>query len=179
MIGRRINKSPEPIEVTPLPLNQCLAKSRKTTGNTVLPGRLVLSHCQIVGFVARAMIQRMPDWLREALFTEGSELIAAAHDIGKVSPTFQNKIYSALSRKNELVLSLLTTFNPDIEKQWGGHAGVSQAAAEAHGAGRHIPEILGQDCEKKEGKHTQNKGLEFQCGYHGTHPFFISPEDPG
>jgi len=139
-----INKSPEPIEVTALALNQCLAKSRKTTENTMLPGRLVLSHCHIVGLVARAMIKRMPDWLRGALFPEGAELIAAAHDIGKVSPTFQNKIYSALSQRNESVLSSLTTFNPDIEKRWGGHAGVSQATAEAQGAGRYIPEILGQ-----------------------------------
>lgn len=139
-----MNKSLELIEICHLPLNQCLAKSRKTTGNSVLPGRLVLSHCQIVGFVARAMIKRMPNWLREAMFPEGAELIAAAHDIGKVSPTFQNKIYSALTQKNESVLSLLKTFNPEIEKQWGGHAGVSQATVEAYGVGRYVPEILGQ-----------------------------------
>ena len=144
MRSPNIKKLSVAIEVTPLPLNQCLAKSRKTTGNTVLPGRLVLNHCQIVGEVARAMINRMPDWLRTSMFPEGSALIAAAHDIGKVSPSFQNKIYSALSRKNESVLSLLTTFNPENEKQWGGHAGVSQATAEAHGVGRYIPEILGQ-----------------------------------
>jgi len=144
MIGRRISKLPETIEVASLPFNQCLAKSRKTSVNTVLPGRMVLSHCQIVGLVARAMISRMPVWLRVTLFPAGAELIAAAHDIGKVSPTFQNKIYSALTQKNESVLSLLTTFNPEIEKQWGGHAGVSQATAEAQKVGRYIPEILGR-----------------------------------
>jgi CRISPR-associated endonuclease/helicase Cas3 len=88
----------------------------------------------------------MPDWLRESLFPDGAELIAAAHDIGKVSPTFQKKIYSALSQKDEAVFTALNTFkgNADSEKAWGGHAGVSQATADAHNVGRYIPEILGQ-----------------------------------
>jgi CRISPR-associated endonuclease/helicase Cas3 len=90
------------------------------------------------------MLLRMPEWLRDALFPEGSELIAAAHDVGKVSPTFQKKIYSALSQKDEAVLSVLKTANPDTEKQWGGHAGVSQATVEAQNVGPYIPQILGQ-----------------------------------
>ena len=126
------------------PLNQCLAKSLKLKTNIILPGRLVLSHCHIVGEVARAMILRMPKWLSEDLFPKGSELIAAAHDIGKASPTFQNKIYSSLSQRNESVLSLLKEFNPEIEKNWKGHGGVSQASASAENVGKFIPEILGQ-----------------------------------
>ncbi|WP_218141503.1 CRISPR-associated helicase Cas3' [Nitrosovibrio tenuis] len=121
-----------------------MAKSRKTDEGTVLPGRLVLSHCQIVGEVARAMMGRMPDWLRAELFPDGAELIAAAHDIGKVSPTFQKKIYSALSRQDVLVLALLKAHNAEAEKLWGGHGGVSQAAAEAQNIGKYIPEVLGQ-----------------------------------
>lgn len=126
----------------PLPLKQCLAKSYRAADNSVLAGRLVLNHCQIVGEVARAIILRMPEWLRAELFPDGSELIAAAHDIGKVSPTFQKKIYSALSLKVEAILSELKSVNPEIEKQWGGHAGVSQSTAQ--NVGRYIPEILGQ-----------------------------------
>lgn len=124
-------------------LNECLAKSRKLELHN-LPGRLVLSHCHIVGEVARAMILRMPKWIREDLFPEGSELIAAAHDIGKVSPTFQNKIYSNLTQRNENILSSLKKFNPEIEKNWKGHGGVSQASASAENVGKFIPEILGQ-----------------------------------
>ena len=88
----------------------------------------------------------MPDWLRDALFPDGAELIAAAHDLGKVSPTFQKKIYSALSQKDEAIFLALNTFDlgAEAEKLWGGHAGVSQATAEAHKVGRYIPEILGQ-----------------------------------
>ena len=144
MRSPNIKKLSVAIEVTPLSLNQCLAKSRKTAENTILPGRLVLSHCQIVGLVARAMIERMPDWLRDALFPEGAELIAAAHDICKVSPTFQKKIYTALTQRDEYVLLTLQASNPDVEKNFGGHAGVSQATAEAIKVGRYIPEILGQ-----------------------------------
>lgn len=144
MFARQIKKSSDSTESIALSLNQCLAKSCKTESDQVIPGRLVLSHCQIVGEVARAMMKRMPLWLRAELFPAGAELIAAAHDIGKVSPTFQKKIYSALSQKNEAVLSSLEKHNTDSEKLWGGHAGVSQAAAETHRVGKFIPEILGQ-----------------------------------
>lgn len=144
MLGRHIKKLPESLNPPPLPLNQCLAKSRKTDDGAVLSGRLVFSHCQIVGEVARAIMMRMPDWLRTELFPDGAELIAAAHDIGKVSPTFQKKIHSALSQQDVLVLASLKAYNAETEKLWGGHGGVSQAAAEAAHAGRYIPEILGQ-----------------------------------
>lgn len=144
MFRRHTQKTPEFLDFQTLPLNQCLAKSRRTNEGVVLPGQLVFNHCHIVGEVARAMIRRMPDWMREKFFPSGAELIAAAHDIGKVSPTFQKKIYAALSQKNEAVLSALSMFNPDTEKLWGGHGGVSQATAEAQNAGKYIPEILGQ-----------------------------------
>jgi hypothetical protein len=111
MLKRPVQSSPESFVSPPVPLDQCLAKSRKTDEGTTLPGRLVFSHCQIVGEVARAMMSRMPDWLRAELFPAGAELIAAAHDIGKVSPTFQKKIYTALSRKDEAVLSSLRAHN--------------------------------------------------------------------
>ncbi len=144
MLKRHMSKSPESLNLTPLSLNQCLAKSFKTAQDNVVPGRLVFSHCQIVGAVARAFMLRMPHWLREVLFPDGSELIAAAHDIGKVSPSFQKKIYSVLSQKEEVVLSALKEFNPAAEKLWGGHAGVSQATAEAQNLGQYISQIIGQ-----------------------------------
>jgi CRISPR-associated endonuclease/helicase Cas3 len=144
MLRINMNKPSTSSATSVLPLDQCLAKSRKSNEGMVLPGRLVLSHCHIVGEVARALMKRMPDWLQEELFPVGAELIAAAHDIGKVSPTFQKKIYNAFSCKDEAVLSVLKAYDPDLEKRWGGHAGVSQATADEIGVGRYIPEILGQ-----------------------------------
>lgn len=126
-----------------IPFEDCLAKTWKTD-LSILPGRTVLSHCHIVGEVARKMIHRMPDWLSDDLFPAGSELVAAAHDIGKVSPTFQKKLYLNLSEKNDRILSKLSDIDQDTERLWGGHGGVSQATIESKGIEKYIPEILGQ-----------------------------------
>ena len=115
----------------------CLAKSYNN-GIVAVPGHTVLTHCQIVGEVARELIQRYPGTLRNALFPDGSPLAAAAHDIGKVSPTFFNKIMRACS------LETLQGFNPELEKNWGGHAGVSQLTARQLELPKYVPEILGQ-----------------------------------
>ncbi len=138
-------------------LNECLAKTYKASSGEKLAGRQVLSHCRIVGEVARKLIARMPEWLRNDLFPEGSELIAACHDIGKVSPTFQARIYRGTkdyqwNPKPEL--EKIT--DPDMENHpvtgWGGHAGVSQASASAFlrnkayakDIRKYVPLILGQ-----------------------------------
>jgi CRISPR-associated endonuclease/helicase Cas3 len=124
-------------------LDECLAK----TYGQKQPGRKVLNHCQIVGEVAKELIARMPQWLAKDLFPAGSQLIAACHDLGKVSPTFQEKIYrgtkSTTGYQNNSKPELKNA-NPEIEKNWGGHAGVSQVTADALGVGEYIPQILGQ-----------------------------------
>lgn len=130
--------------VDTIDLDLCLAKSLKLPDGKITPGRSVFSHCKIVGDVAGSMIQRMPTFLRDDLFPPGSELIAAAHDIGKVSPTFQKKIYSALTKKNNFVLNHLLSVNSKSEQEWGGHAGVSQITTKYINVGKYIPEIIGQ-----------------------------------
>ena len=57
-----------------LQLNDCLAKTYKTSSGENRAGRRVLNHCQIVGEVARELMTRMPEWLRNDLFPVGSEL---------------------------------------------------------------------------------------------------------
>jgi CRISPR-associated endonuclease/helicase Cas3 len=121
-----------------------LAKTYQTQAGQKQAGRPVLNHCQIVGAVAKALLARQPDWLRAALFPQGAELIAAAHDIGKASPTFQEKIYRGTDGYRRNSMPGLESAQPEIEKHWGGHAGVSQATAQALKLGRYIPEILGQ-----------------------------------
>ena len=123
-----------------LTLSQCLAK----TYGKKQAGRDIVTHCQIVGEVARELKNRMPEWLKSDLFPNGSELIAACHDIGKVSPTFQEKIYRGTANYAKNSLPELHNINPDLEKNWGGHAGVSYAAARQLNVGKFIPEILGQ-----------------------------------
>lgn len=123
-------------------LSDCLAKTSENENGKKEPGIDVKTHCYIVGLVARELISRLPKWLRKSLFPAGSELLAAAHDVGKVSPTFQEKIHRAIEGYFNNSLPGLDYANPEIEKQWGGHAGVSQAAVT--GTGKYIPEILGR-----------------------------------
>lgn len=143
MFGRQKNNADAGNECVSLSLDKCLAKTHKTVDGHIENGRLVLSHCTIVGMVAQEITARMPHWLAH-FFPKNSHLIAAAHDIGKVSPTFQKKIYSAITEKDQYVLDALRKYSADIEKQWGGHAGVSQATASMLNVGAYIPEILGQ-----------------------------------
>jgi CRISPR-associated endonuclease/helicase Cas3 len=101
--------------VPALALEKCLAKSRQSFDGSVRSGRLIVDHCLIVGEVARGMICRMPGWMRSELFPDGSELVAASHDIGKVSPTFQKKIYSAITSETQNIISHLKDVDSDIE----------------------------------------------------------------
>lgn len=86
------------VETDPLPLKDCLAKTRDRN-HKPKPGRDVLSHCSIVGEVAREIRKRMPEFVKNSLFSEAVMLVAACHDIGKVSPYFQAKIYKNLGKK--------------------------------------------------------------------------------
>jgi len=70
-------------------------------------------------------------------------MVAAGHDIGKVSPCFYEKIRRSCSVGRTSLMPLLGV-NPDLETQWGGHAGVSQITAKALGAPQYVAEILGQ-----------------------------------
>lgn len=127
-----------------MPWEDCLAKTYITMHGEKMAGRTVFNHCQIVGFVARELLNRMPKDIRFKLFPAGSELAAAAHDIGKVSPTFQEKIFRGTKDYQPNSKDELKDIDPTLERQWGGHAGVSQAAAIASDAGKFIPQILGQ-----------------------------------
>lgn len=85
---------------------------------------------------------RYPAALRDALFPAGAEFAVACHDIGKVSPCFFQKLWRACTVPPAGLPAL--PVNPDLERQWGGHAGVSQVAATALDAPKWVPEILGQ-----------------------------------
>lgn len=89
------------------------------------------------------MISRFPPEIAAELFPKGAELAAGGHDIGKVSPTFYEKIRRACTVA-PITLPRLHGVNPNLEAGWGGHAGVSQVTAKALGAPEYVPEILGQ-----------------------------------
>ncbi|STV32250.1 CRISPR-associated Cas3 family helicase [Klebsiella pneumoniae subsp. ozaenae] len=111
--------------IAAISFENCPAKTRMLSDGRVVQGRSVLSHCQIVGEIARAAYsvvsrnrcevdssQREVKWQR------------LATDIGKVSPTFAAKIFAACD-VNDHRLAGLSAVNPGLETLWGGHAGVS------------------------------------------------------
>lgn len=126
-----------------IPFSSCPAKTYERPGDGVIQlGRSVVEHCQIVGEVARALICRYPAKLRDELFPVNGPFAAACHDIGKVSPCFVEKLRRACSAGIGELPSL--AINHELEKTWGGHAGVSQVAAKAMNVPQWLPEILGQ-----------------------------------
>src|SRR5690606_41839750 len=91
---------------------------------------------------ARELGRRQPAGFRDSLFPGGAHFAAAAHDIGKISPTFVEKLRRAC---DPAVCTLQPLpVNPQLESTWGGHAGVSQLTARALAAPEFVPEILGQ-----------------------------------
>lgn len=130
-------------DVLPLvSFRDCPAKTFRRPDGAVQPGRSVVEHCQIVGEVARAMIERYPDALCSLLFPPDAPFGAAAHDIGKLSPCFVEKLRRACTDGYWTLPAL--NANPALEREWGGHAGVSQATAAALNAPRWVAEVLGQ-----------------------------------
>ena len=127
-----------------IPFALCPAKTYSGAFDEILVGRSVLQHCQIVGCVASELLNRLPIALQNSLFPVGTNLVAACHDIGKVSPTFAKKLLSNTTSWEPSRHPELSGINSSLEKNWGGHAGVSEVAAKALGAGRFIPGILGQ-----------------------------------
>lgn len=120
----------------------CPAKTFVSDDGNIRPGRTVLEHCLIVGEVARRLILNYPPAL-QALFPKDAAFAAASHDIGKVSPWFYEKLRRNFTAGADS-LPRLDLDNPTLEYQWGGHAGVSHAAAKALEVPEWVPEVLGQ-----------------------------------
>ncbi|MCC6220532.1 MAG: CRISPR-associated helicase Cas3' [Deltaproteobacteria bacterium] len=120
----------------------CPAKTYLTPDGQIVPGRNVYEHCLIVGRVAEELLCRF-DWKRgKLLLPKEAALVAAVHDIGKVSPCFYEKIRRSLSDPNSLPATI-AALDPKIERNWDGHAGCSHIAAKALSVPNFIPEILG------------------------------------
>lgn len=136
-------RSASRVEFAVLPFAACPAKTFQRCDGTTVAGRSVIEHCRIVGEVAKELVSRCLPALRQQLFPLGSELAAACHDIGKVSPCFVEKLRRACT-DGIPGIAPLQSGDPAREKQWGGHAGVSQITAKALDTPQFVAEILGQ-----------------------------------
>ena len=92
-----------------------IAKTYQVDGKTYA-GRSVLEHCIIVGEVCKALLELLPPALKK-YFHKDTPFLAALHDIGKVSPTFQKKISNSID--NHPLKDELINVNSDIEKKLG------------------------------------------------------------
>lgn len=119
------------------------AKTVWTEDNYKL-GISVLGHCIIVGKVARSIIKEGFPKSLSGMFPQGCELVAALHDVGKISPTFVKKIYVACKMSEIANSQELKGVDSSIEFDWGGHAGVSQSELEAIVPFSKTPMIAGQ-----------------------------------
>ena len=122
-----------------LELAQCLAKTRSTPQGATTTGRSVEEHCRIAGAIAKELAARF-ERACPGLLPAGAELPALVHDVGKVCPTFQAKIYEAAQKPRPPALK---NADPALEKQWGGHAQVSCAALHAFDAPDAVARIAG------------------------------------
>ena len=111
-----------------VPYMACPAKTYEDEHGQARLGRSVFEHCLIVGELARALLKRLPAHIRQKLFPPGSALIAAVHDVGKVSPTFFLKLQKAVADGDSSCLKGFEQYSGIDEYLWGGHAGVSALA---------------------------------------------------
>jgi len=77
------------LPTTSIQLSDCWAKTDPATDKPVLTVR---DHCLIVGAVAEAVLRFLPHACHH-LAPSGTATLAAAHDIGKLTPGFQLKAY--------------------------------------------------------------------------------------
>jgi CRISPR-associated endonuclease/helicase Cas3 len=123
-----------------IPFDVCAAK---TTGPEGKPGTTVLNHCQYVGIVAQELVTHLHPSLHH-LLTTNPGLAAALHDVGKVSPGYQNKYFrDTLVQKYSPEMPLLgfetkhAAISAAAIDRWLGRkeTAVARAAGVHHGSG--------------------------------------------
>jgi len=105
-----------------IPLSECIAKTI-SKNNQLEKGVTVEQHSLIVAYVARELLKMYPQWIRKNLFPKGSDYIASIHDIGKISPSFQDKIYMSCHERLDLIAN-----SKKFDESIGYHSSVSQAS---------------------------------------------------
>lgn len=141
-----------PVEKAPaIAWRQCWAKTT-TDGR---PGMSVHEHCRIVGHVAAALLEYLPVSLRIRL-GDNPALIAALHDVGKISPGFQLKYFrAALAELGHALAKRYQSFEEN-------HAAVSElTVADVYG-NPVIAQVAGSHHGCRQNNHGQKSDREYQ-----------------
>ena len=122
---------------------ECFAKTSTLPDGHCCLGQTVLEHSKIVGAVAQELRHWWPEQLCNKWLPEGTALLASEHDLGKVTPAFQEKIRRATDGYQPNSNPSLRLTDPSLEKQWGWHSGATMIAVQEWFHGLPIPLILG------------------------------------
>lgn len=95
----------QPAAVTAPPLHECLAKTRLAPDGSQVFGCTVEAHLQAVCLTIRELRNIFAGTPVYALLPPIVEWLSALHDIGKMTPVFQQKIYAALKIKKDFGIS--------------------------------------------------------------------------
>ncbi|AEC02346.1 CRISPR-associated helicase/endonuclease Cas3 [Parasphaerochaeta coccoides] len=145
-----------------LPLEDCYAKTTQKSTGEIVPGINVETHCQIVGAVAQLLAKLSSCIPHDQYSIRSYALLAACHDIGKVNPLFQEKIRRNLSCYKANSAPGLEAARPELERDFGPHAYVSQIALKWYKKdSTRISSILGR-----------HHGLAYKSKHSGTAEIF-------
>ena len=97
----------------------CLAKTRTNTEGPVTAGRSVWEHCLIVGNIAQELAKLFPKDTFKTTDIKTIGLLASLHDLGKICPSFQNKLKRVIEDNNLLDADRI------IEERHQFHGGVT------------------------------------------------------
>lgn len=133
---------PTVTEVQPLSCDEVFAKTTVDKNGAICLGQTLLEHCTFVGLVTRELLAWWPDQFRR-WFPRGTDLLTGMHDVGKMTPTFQEKIRRATETYKPNSLPALRCASPDTEKNWGMHSGAGRIICSELTADSRVPLIIG------------------------------------
>lgn len=130
-----------------VPYEQCLAKTIEVgqgQDREIKAGKGVFEHCAETGLVCQALLESMGE-CRRRLFPEGTDLLCAIHDIGKISPLFLCKLLKHMGVDPAQRFAQLKPYaRSEGDSTTGYHANVGAIAVEAITGSKELAAVVAQ-----------------------------------